>query len=46
VPVVEQGFDPLWVVLAAALVGGVVARAIECFRHNNNQTAAVFVSPN
>jgi hypothetical protein len=42
-------FDPTWVLLGAAVVGGIVACALLCFRHNNDQTvvaASTPVSPN
>jgi hypothetical protein len=43
-PVVEE-FNPWWILLAAALIGGIVACALECFRHHNETPPPIFVSP-
>jgi hypothetical protein len=39
---VEEGFNAWWLVLAAAVIAGIVVCAIECFHHHKQ----VFVSPN
>ena len=43
--VVEEGFNPWGLLLAAALVGGIIACAFECF-HQEQEHKPVFVSPN
>src|SRR6266446_113911 len=41
----DPGFDPLWLLAAAALIAGIVVCAVECFRHGGGGTASVTVSP-
>ena len=35
-PVVEEGFNPWWLLAAAALIGGGIACALECFKEEKH----------